>query len=180
MRADGKSPADRARLVGGEHPHAAILAAADSRVVPEIIFDQALGEVYDVRAFGENLDSATVAALEYAVAKLKVPVIVVMGNSDCSAVKTMIEDKINENGDHVGDGITSPDIEKVISDIKPRLKTLKDDPVSPAYEVEATLNADGIARELVKRSDIIREAVERNGLVIKSALYRLDTGKVSF
>ena len=71
-------------------------------------------------------------------------------------------------------------LDKLIADVRPRLKTVTTEKTSPNLEVESALNADGVARDLVKRSDIIRKKVETGELVIKAALYRMDSGKVSF
>lgn len=171
FRADGRTAKDRTRGLDGETPHTALLASSDSRVVPEIIFDQGLGEIYTVRSFGENLDPSVIAGLEYAVEKLNVPLLVVLGNSDCAAMKIQ---KVNAFSN------LSPSMKSVVDAVQPRLKTLKSDEPSPSYEVEATLNADGVARELARRSQIIREAVDSGKLTIKSGLYRINTGRVNF
>lgn len=171
FRSDGRNPADREKGVGGETPHSAILASSDSRVVPEIIFDQGLGEVYSVRTLSESLDDAVIASLEYAVDKLKVPLVVVLGNSDDALMKI----RSLEDSSSITDGI------KDLADaIDPRLKTLKRESPSPSYEVEATLNADAIARELSRKSSVIKTAIESGQLTVKSALYRISTGRVTF
>ncbi len=173
FRADGRSEKDRARLANGQHPHAIILSCSDSRVPPEIIFDQELGEIFVIRVIGEALDSTVIASIEYAVEHLHAGLLVVLGHSQCGAIQATV--KTPEN---VSTG--SLDIDKVISDIRPRLATLKNEPPSSNLEVESTLNADGVARDLVKRSALLRAAVETGNLLIKPALYRIDTGKVRF
>lgn len=171
FRSDGRSPADRERGLEGQTPHSAILASSDSRVVPEIIFDQGLGEVFSVRTLSESIDDAVIASLEYAVDKLKVPLLVVLGNSDDALMKL----RSQEDSSDLSDGIKD-----LIDAIDPRLKTLKRESPSPSYDVEATLNADAIARELTRKSSIIKSAVESGRLTIKSALYRINTGRVTF
>jgi carbonic anhydrase len=171
FRSDGRTPADREKGLDGENPHSAILASSDSRVVPEIIFDQGLGELYTVRTLGEGIDDAVIASLEYSVDKLKVPLIVVLGNSDCAVMKFhSLEDS----------SALSDPMKDLVDATEPRLKTLKRESPSPSYEVEATLNADAIARELVRKSTIIKTAVESGQLKVKSALYRINTGRVTF
>jgi carbonic anhydrase len=180
FRADGRTPADRERGLKGEEPNAAILTDSDSRVVPEIIFDQGLGEMYSVRTFGEAIDDSTLAALEYAVDKLNVPLIIVMGSSDSEAIGVLNASKLNENGDEVGDAPKTESLQNVVDQIRPHLKSVKHDPPSARFEVEAALNADGIARELVKKSPLLAKAVKEGHLKIQTALYRITTGKVSF
>ena len=171
FRSDGRNPADREKGLSGESPHSAILASSDSRVVPEIIFDQGLGEIYSVRTLSESIDDAVIASLEYAVDKLKVPLLVVLGNSDDALMKI----RSLEDSSSITSGI------KDLADaIDPRLKTLKRESPSPSYEIEATINADAIARELSRRSSVIKTAIESGQLTVKSALYRINTGRVTF
>lgn len=173
FRADGRTLAHREKLAGGQHPHAIILSCADSRVPPELIFDQVEGEIFTIRVAGEALDSSVIASVEYAVEHLGTQLVVVMGHTQCGAVKTAL--KVDE-----GSSAGSPDLDKLLSDIRPRLKKINRSDVSASLDVESALNADGVARDLVKRSEIIRKKVEEGHLKIKSALYRIDSGKVSF
>src|SRR5205823_938866 len=78
-------------LASGQHPHAAILTCADSRVPPEIVFDQGLGDLFDVRVTGNVAGDAEIASLEYAAEHLHVPVVVVMGHQKCGAVAAAAE-----------------------------------------------------------------------------------------
>jgi carbonic anhydrase len=173
FRADGRSEKDRERLTKGQHPHAIILSCSDSRVPPEIVFDQMLGEIFVIRVLGEALDSSVIASIEYAVEHLHSSLLVVMGHSQCGAVAATVK---TAEGKSAG----STDLDKLINDIRPRLATVKNETPSANLEVESTLNADGVARDLVKRSNIIKNAVDQGALVIKSALYRNDSGKVTF
>lgn len=172
FRADGKVQADRTRLLKEQKPHAIILSCADSRVPPEIIFDQALGEVFTVRVAGGALDSSVIASVEYAVEHLGSRLLVVMGHTQCSAVAAAL--------DKDSSPIRSEAFDQLVGDIRPRLNTINQDKRSANLEIESTVNADGVARDLVKRSEIIRRKVEAGELVIKPALYRMDSGKVSF
>ncbi len=79
FRKDGKSPKDRARLATEQKPHTVILTSSDSRMPPEHIFDQALGEIFTVRVATDQFDSSVVASVEYAAQKLGTRLIVVMG-----------------------------------------------------------------------------------------------------
>ena len=81
-----KDSTRRELLAGGQAPFAAILGCADSRVAPEIVFDTGLGELFTVRVAGNVANIASLASLEYAVAVLKVTVILVQGHSSCGAV----------------------------------------------------------------------------------------------
>ncbi|WEV64988.1 carbonic anhydrase [Bifidobacterium sp. ESL0732] len=80
----------RKSLIDGQHPDAAILSCSDSRVPPEIIFDQGLGDMFTVRTAGQTLDDAVIASLEYAVTHLGVSVLVVLGHQHCGAVASAV------------------------------------------------------------------------------------------
>ncbi len=173
FRSDGRTAKDRERLTKGQHPHAIVLACSDSRVPPEIVFDQTLGEIFVIRVMGEALDSSVIASIEYAVEHLHTGLLVVMGHSQCGAIQATL--KTSE-----GTSAGSADLDRVLSDIRPRLVSIANEPASSNLEVESTLNADGVARDLMKRSALLKSAVETGNLLIKSALYRVDTGKVTF
>lgn len=174
LRSDGQAQTDRNRLASGQHPHTIILSCSDSRVPPEVLFDQKLGEVFVVRVAGEALDSSVIASVEYAVEHLGVKQILVMGHTECGAVKAALT---TPKGKSAG----SPDLDKLVADIQPRVKAdRKPASMSPHLVEESTANANKIATELPHRSKIIGEALETKGLKIRSSLYHIDTGKVDF
>ncbi|MGN6241197.1 MAG: carbonic anhydrase, partial [Cellulosimicrobium cellulans] len=79
--------ADRRRETSAsQHPHTVLFGCSDSRVAAEIIFDQGLGDMFVVRTAGHVIDSAVLGSIEYAVAVLNVPLIVVLGHDSCGAV----------------------------------------------------------------------------------------------
>lgn len=82
----------RESLIDGQHPDAAVLACSDSRVPPEIIFDQGLGNMFTVRTAGQIIDDAVIASLEYAVTHLHVSLLVVLGHEHCGAVAGAVEE----------------------------------------------------------------------------------------
>ncbi len=173
-RSDGKSQKDRERLNKGQHPHAIVLSCADSRVPPETVFDQALGEVFVVRTAGESLDASVIGSLEYAVEHLGPRLLVVMGHTSCGAVKAALDTPEEKSAG-------SPSLDKIVGDIRPRIpnRTPAAAP-SAGLEIESAANAQGVAADLLKRSDIIRARVEKGDLLIKPALYYLDSGRVKF
>jgi len=87
----GDTGAERRReLTQGHYPFAAIMSCSDSRVPPEIIFDQGLGDIFVVRTAGQVVDSIALGSLEYAVKYLGVRLVVVLGHQDCGAVEAAI------------------------------------------------------------------------------------------
>ncbi|MDT5017514.1 MAG: carbonic anhydrase [Mycobacterium sp.] len=85
-----QSAQHRSGLTSGQHPVAAVLGCADSRVAPEIVFDQGMGDVFVVRNAGHVLDAAVLGSIEYAVTVLSVPLIVVLGHGSCGAVTAAV------------------------------------------------------------------------------------------
>lgn len=77
---------DRERLANGQHPFAVVLCCSDSRVAPEILFDQKLGDLFVIRNAGNVVDEAVLGSIEYAVEHLGTPLVVVLGHSSCGAV----------------------------------------------------------------------------------------------
>lgn len=172
-RADGKSAKDRKRLLAGQHPHAIVLSCADSRVPPELIFDQALGEIFTIRVAGEVLDSSVIASIEYAVEHLGSRLLVVMGHTKCGAVSTAMKVKEGQSGG-------SESLDQLLAGIRPHVRSIASVNADPNLEKESFANADGIAGDLLKRSEIVRKKVEAGELLIKPALYDMDSGKVDF
>ncbi len=80
----------RRALVGGQHPFAVVLGCVDSRVPPELVFDQGLGDLLTVRSAGEVLDEVVLGSIAYGVLELGVPLIVVLGHQGCGAVAAAV------------------------------------------------------------------------------------------
>jgi carbonic anhydrase len=173
FRKDGRMQADRTRTFAAQHPHAIVLSCSDSRVPPELVFDQGLGEIFTVRTAGEALDDSVIGSIEYAVEHFHPHLLVVMGHTKCGAVEAALESK-------EGESAGSEHLDHLLAEIRPHLKSRTSEKPSPNVEVESALNADGVARDLVSRSEIIRKQVDSGELLIKPALYWLDSGKVKF
>lgn len=173
LRRDGQTRKDIARLESGQKPHSIILSCSDSRVPPEIVFDQKLGEIFVVRTAGETLDPTSIASIEYALEHLGSKFLLVMGHSQCGAVKAAMS---TINGGDAG----SPNLNKLVADIHPRLQEFSRMPASTDFSRESWANAKGVAKDLLARSEIIRNKVKNGGLEIKTALYNLGTGNVDF
>ncbi|MGI9428670.1 MAG: carbonic anhydrase, partial [Bythopirellula sp.] len=91
MKRDMQDPARRSDLTSGQSPFAIVLSCADSRVVPELIFDQGLGELFVVRVAGNVANTSSIASIEYAAANLGSKLIVVLGHESCGAVTAAME-----------------------------------------------------------------------------------------
>jgi carbonic anhydrase len=171
LRKDGRSQSDRNRLAKGQNPHTIVISCADSRVPPETIFDQSLGEIFVVRVAGEALDSSVIASVEYAVEHLGTKNILVMGHTSCGAVKAAALAK-------TGESAGSESLDKLVNDIKPRFegRTI----ASSDLDNASVMNARGVAADLAQRSKIIQKAMTEKNVKISSSLYHIDSGKVDF
>lgn len=173
LRKDGQSKKDISRLAKGQKPHTIVLSCSDSRVPPELVFDQKLGEIFVVRTAGEALDSAAIASIEYAAEHLGARLILVMGHTSCGAVKATL-------GTAEGGDAGSPALNDLVSDIRPRIKDYMNKTPSEGLEKEVWANAKGVAKDLLERSEIIRNKVKAGDVKITSSVYHLDEGKVHF
>lgn len=149
----------RSELGGGQEPFAIILSCADSRVVPELIFDTGLGEIFVVRVAGNIANTSSIASIEYAVAHLGTKLIVVLGHESCGAVGAAVDN--SDNGYNLN---------HLVCHIKPALS-------NASVNTIVKKNAKLTAKELASRSSIIDKA---KGLKIKPAYYELVSGKVKW
>ncbi len=174
VRTDGQSKSDILRLATGQNPDAVVLSCSDSRVPPEAVFDQKLGEIFTVRSAGEALSPQAIASIEFAIENLGSRLVVVMGHTNCGAIKASIE---TLNGKSTG----SENLDKLTADIHPRIKS-KFDEKNPSKNLkeESWLNARGVAKDLIIRSGLISKAVASGKIEIKVGLYDLKTGLVEF
>jgi carbonic anhydrase len=153
-------------LVNVQKPFAIVLSCADSRVIPELIFETGFGELFVVRVAGNIANTSSVASIEYAVSHLETKVIVVLGHQSCGAVTAAI------NGGDNGENIN-----QLLSFISPAIAASAK--LASVDEV-VKKNAELTAGELINESEIIKNAVEKDGVRIVSAYYNLDSGKVDF
>lgn len=174
LRKDGDSAKDRARLVASSQtPHSIVLSCSDSQVPPEIVFDQKLGEIFVIRTIGEALDAAAIASIEYAVKNLGSNLIVVLGHESCGAVQSALA---TLGGADAG----SPWLNKMVADLHPHLKSFAGQPLSSGALIEGWANTSGVAKDLIARSQIVRDALNTGEVKIQTALYHLGSGVVEF
>lgn len=107
LRKDGESAKDRKRLVAGQHPHAVILTCGDSRVPPELIFDQKLGEIYTLRVAGNVLANNSIAGVEYAVQYLGSNLVVLLGHDNCDASEASVKQTLLDKSKILSDAVAS-------------------------------------------------------------------------
>jgi carbonic anhydrase len=160
--------ARRRELTKTQNPQAAVLSCSDSRVPPELVFDQGLGDLFVVRSAGENADPLAVGSLEYAVEHLGTLLIVVMGHQSCGAVKAAC------SGGKAG----SPNLEAVVTPIAASC-TKVDKSKLDTFDLAARDHVHSVAQELLAKSTILKKAADEGKLTIVEAFYSLDTGEVT-
>ncbi|AII11151.1 MULTISPECIES: carbonic anhydrase [Rhodococcus] len=161
--------ADRAKLVGGQHPTAVLFGCGDSRVAAEIIFDQGLGDMFVVRTAGHVIDDAVLGSIEYAVGVLNVPLIVVLGHDSCGAVKATL--------DALDEGNVPPGfIRSIVERVAPSILMGRREGLTTVDELEGRHVVETGAL-LMQRSRIIAEKVESGACAIAGVTYKLSDGR---
>jgi carbonic anhydrase len=168
-----RSPADFKPLAAGQNPIVAIVSCSDSRVSPEILFDVGIGDIFAIRIAGNYVNGAGVSvkgSVEYAVAELGVNLIMILGHSQCGAVKAAIE--------HIHDNDALPGaINDLVNAIKPAV--LESESL-PGNKLENAIKANvrrGV-ESLRQLDPIIAPRVKAGQLKVVGATYDLATGKV--
>jgi len=165
----------RADVATKQRPFAMVLCCADSRVPPEHVFDQSVGDLFVCRVAGNILEPAALGSFEYAIANIGSPaVLMVLGHQRCGAVVDSI--KILESGDHAPGSI-----QHIVDDIAPAVKATERGSLSESDYAEAVVrtNARLVAHAAVARSEIVRKAVAAHHLKVVAARYALDSGHVT-
>ena len=159
----------RVDLSVAQHPFAIVLGCADSRVVPELIFDQGVGDLFVLRVAGNVADDAVIASIEFAVEHLGTRLVVVLGHERCGAVMAEINHAFSEGK-----------LNSLISYIEPAVKAGQkangDCVISDTVKAHVNL----MVKEIKSTVPILSHEVKNETLKVVPAYYRLATGKVEF
>jgi carbonic anhydrase len=158
----------RKEIASVQKPFAVILGCADSRVPPEVIFDQGLGDLFVLRVAGNMIDDAVVGSIEYAVEHLGAKLVVVLGHERCGAVKATVDG--GEAPGHIG---------ALVKAIKPavdKVRAAKGDVVENSVRANAVM----VTEQLRSSKPILEEMVKEGKIKIVAARYDLDEGMVEF
>lgn len=157
-----------------QKPFAAIVTCADSRISPELVFDLERGNIFVSRIAGNSVDSGTLGSTEYAIAVLGVKLVMVLGHSDCGAVKSAIA-AVTEGKSYPSSKYGA--IGEVIDLLVPTVKSL------PAAERTLSrcvpANAIAQAQDLARRGPIVAPAVESGAVEVVAGVYNIANGAVS-
>jgi len=163
---------ERALTAKGQHPFAAVLTCADSRLAPELLFDQSIGDIFVVRNAGNIAEPVGEGSMEYGVEHLGIRLIIVLGHQSCGAVKAVAGTDGPLPGNLAAIQRNMPGLQAYAATIA---KTGKD-PI-PAAVIR---NAIDQATALLRESDSLRKAVEAGTLAVVPAVYELDSGLIEF
>jgi carbonic anhydrase len=156
----------------GQAPFAAILGCMDSRVAPELVFDQRLGDLFVVRVAGNFVNVDILGSLEYATQVVGAKLVVVLGHTECGAVKGAIDD------------VKLGNLTATLANIRPAVLEISDaggertSKNKSFVQSVADQNAKDAARMLTSRSEVMASLVKDNKLKIVSAMHDVATGKV--
>lgn len=166
------SSTKREQLLNGQNPIAVIVTCSDSRVPPEFIFNQGLGDLFVVRVAGNVIDKIELGSVEYAVKHLKTPLIVVMGHQNCGAVEAAIEESGKKHQGNIG---------AILEKIEPSVKKVKSKNLQGENLVEEVTNENiyNSSRKL-KQSKVIKEQLEKGNIKIVEGKYMLKSGMVQW
>ncbi|WP_181781851.1 carbonic anhydrase [Pseudonocardia pini] len=160
----------RRALVASQHPFATILSCVDSRVPPELVFDQGLGDLFTVRTAGEVLDEAVLGSVAFGAGELGIPLVLVLGHSSCGAVGAAL--------DAVDAGEEAPGhLAYLVEAIAPSVP-----PQGPDRATRIAAAVDANVRAVVdtlRHDEDLAEAVSHGDLTIVGARYDLDSGAVT-
>lgn len=165
----------RTDVANGQRPFAMVLCCADSRVPPEQIFHQTVGDLFVCRVAGNILEPGGLGSFEYGIAMIGSPaVLIVLGHENCGAVKDSIA--LTKSHEHA-----PASIQVIVDAIAPVITATPQGSLSDKAYVQAVMiaNAKRVAHEIVTRSTIVEKAVAAHHLKIVAARYALDSGRVT-
>jgi carbonic anhydrase len=161
----------RKDLSKGQSPSAIVVTCSDSRVSPEIVFDQGLGELFVIRTAGNVLDPVAVGSVEYAAEHLHAPLLILLGHDKCGAVTATMEAQGKPEGN----------IGAIVKKIMPAVKKTRMAGGSQEEMLNKAIKENVMLQktEMLKSSPVLKHLVEKGELKVVQAVYHLDTGEVA-
>ncbi len=154
----------------GQYPFAVVLSCMDSRASAELVFDQGLGDLFSIRVAGNIVNNDILASIEYAVKYVGSKILVVLGHTECGAIKSA---KAGVQDGHITDLLKriQPSISKAM---------LKDEEEHLFTDNVAYANVENSMEEILTRSAIVKEMFAKGEIGIVGAIYNIENGKVDF
>jgi carbonic anhydrase len=164
--------AGRAARAAAQYPFAAVLSCADSRISPELAFDQGPGDLFVVRLAGNFVNDDGLASLEYGTRFLGVPLVMVLGHSNCGAVAAAI--KVLQEGI-----VLRGHLPALVNSIKPAVETAKQKRLSDLLEEATAENVRLNVKRLTSAEPILSEMTQQGKVRVVGGVYDITTGKVN-
>jgi carbonic anhydrase len=158
----------------GQKPFATIVTCSDSRVSPEFIFDQGVGDIFIIRVAGNVLDVTGMASVEYGIDHLHTPLLLILGHTQCGAVTAACEEKKDDHGDHG----SIPMLLEKISPVVQKTKA-ENEKLSGKDFIEATAKNNVLSViENLPKSPVVNQLLQEKKIEIIGAIYNLESGKM--
>lgn len=161
----------RLALAKSQSPFAIVLSCSDSRLPPEVVFDQGLGDLFVVRVAGNIVDPAGMGSIEYAVGHLGSPLIVVLGHQNCGAVSATLESLQTHHAPH-------GDVAALVTAITPAVAVAETQPGDDLLAKTIKANAEQ-SRDQILQSGELKQALDSGKLKVVTGYYSLDDGVVT-
>lgn len=154
----------------GQYPFAVILSCMDSRTSVELIFDQGLGDLFSVRVAGNIVNNDILASIEYAVKYVGSKILVVLGHTECGAIKSAKQ------------GVKDGHITDLLKRIQPSISKamLKDDKEHLFHDNVAYANVENSLEEILTCSEIVKQMFEKGEIGLVGGIYNIENGEVDF
>ena len=158
----------------GQQPIAAVLSCMDSRVAAELVFDQGIGDIFNIRIAGNVITPEVLGSLEYAVAVTGTPVILILGHTGCGAIGGAC------------DQVSLGNLTGLLEKIQPAILAEKTEQhnrssQNPDFVRKVTLlHLENVLKEMLEQSEVIQVAVTENRLLVTTAIYDVSSGEVTF
>jgi carbonic anhydrase len=152
-------------LAAVQKPVATVLSCSDSRVSPELVFDQGFGDLFVVRSAGHTVDVLTLGSLEFAVEIVNSPLLIIMGHEDCRAVYTALSKAVAD----------TKNIQQMIDIVKPSLVGLNE---NADLDTAVKAHVRTTAQVVLERSAVIKQRVEQKDLKLVKLFYHVATGEI--
>jgi carbonic anhydrase len=154
----------------GQYPFAVILSCMDSRTSVELVFDQGLGDLFSIRVAGNVVNNDIIASIEYAVKYVGSKLLVVLGHTECGAIKSAKA------------GVKDGHITELLNRIQPSISKamLKNEKDHLFHDNVAYANVENSLEEILTRSEIIKEMFAKGEIGLVGGMYNIENGKVDF
>jgi carbonic anhydrase len=154
----------------GQYPFAVVLSCMDSRTSSELVFDQGLGDLFSIRVAGNIVNDDILASIEYAVKYIGSKVLMVLGHTECGAIKSAKQ------------GVEDGHITNLLRRIQPSISKalLSDDKNYQFDDKVAYANVENSLEQIINRSEIVKEMFAKGEIGIVGGVYNIDNGKVDF